>query len=527
MIVPCSNALLSFVFAHEEDVYFESDLQKLSLKQYLWKKLHDEKYERVYFLEQDGRSFRSKTVKGKDISLPGNGLFGGLKSLEKRMLKHLKSRNEKTAFVCPLKDFCEVMGTKVHEKTLIEWSEILNPTGLIVLTAPPTVDASRDYLLYSPVFEVLQETAVTNRRKGTPECLYEALKQDKMDHCLFLNAITPERIKNMLQRVMLEHIDRCRSPQELTQLSEFLSQYLLNQTVQWEYPIFDKLQGYFRYKDIYGALQEEETWNKLLEVAETLQFCCEGPGISNYQAPIEYSPNSTLAECMKLRLPKWIERSNNREWKASGYMYLSEIQKALRAPKNTCENQEIVAEIATAYQRINDLNVGYEQHHHDGTCTGDTDTFMVLAQEMAVLVKRIYESDEETAVLAVQFAKYMVNGAIYTRSIYQCSGTIKQLEALPSRDVAQESCLATCREDLTRYQNQGKHFQDHYGQCVARLNHEHLASEAKAVVKALLQQFEKTVVADATTEATQKTLQNGRVTFDMEYYYHGLFDTDN
>lgn len=388
-----SKELISFVFVNENDIYYGNDLLKLNLNQYLWKELYGN-YKTIYFLSARNHMFEVRSFGDMTSNPPPDGTNRGLfshflggteqKKFGEWMLRQLRAKsNEAVAFVCSMEDFCTVLDDERWNETLREIVEEKKRSGIFVLTASATADQTSAMLLNSPVFDKLQEKAVTDLRGGELREMYGLIKQSKFDSCLFLNAFTKERIRNVLVHIAIEYPDRCMCRQALDELTEYLMMYLHDPERQATEPLLKtKLPAsYLQYRELYEQLLNAEIWSTLVRRCERyiqkngrrrLQEVCRCP-----EAPVLRDRKTYAGKCMMQTLPQWLIRRED-ENTAMASVKLKKIQAAVAVPKNRKENPAIVEAVESFLKQI------------DGVRENDTETYMHLLNAVEFCVEWIY-----------------------------------------------------------------------------------------------------------------------------------------
>lgn len=367
-----SNDLIHLVFANEADTYYCSNLLKLNLHQYLWFKLH-EKYSSVYFMSLSEDTFSIKTY--GDLSckayeptrkfMKWMGLETEIGELGKWIHKQLTSnRTESAAFVCSLEDFCKSAEYPDWASTLESISKGRNRTGIFVLTVPVSVERSKHLFLHSPVFKQLQEKAVLDVRTGVLRDMYGAIKRDKGEACVFLNAFSRERVYAILLHVTLEQKGRFLAPKDMETVTEYLVRYLASMELQRDCPLFkpQMRSPYMQFQDLYDQLKDEDVWRRLMD------RCLKEGGLAddqagNFEPAIELhitrDRNCCAGKCITLRIPNGIKRLDTGAERAADLLLA--IQHELLRPKNQDENEKLL-EAAEAFLKglsvvaQNDLN---------------------------------------------------------------------------------------------------------------------------------------------------------------------------
>ena len=388
-----SKDLISFVFANENDVYYGSDLIKRDLNQYLWERLHAN-YEAVYFLSAKDNSFRVSTYGDLRCSEYPSGkkkLFGWLGGGESGELgnwiqKQLRAKSDSTAaFVCPLSDFCEVLSDPKWQSVLQRIAEENQRTGIFVLTASATAEKTTDLLLTSPVFEHLQENAITDLRGGATRELYGTLKKRKWDNCVFLNTFGWEQVQGLLLHLVMEYPDRCSSCEQLDLMTEYLHTCLRDPGFAATKDLFSQtLVGYLRYEEIYNWLSNERNWTKFAHRCDL--YIREGKKRSILEpagasTAVLRDPNTYAGRCLKIHLPKWLREDAEAE--AQALLLLQSIQEEVKIPKNRAEHPSIADCAETLLG------------HLEAVRTGDSESYLWILEAIKSCVGQVYAQPEQ------------------------------------------------------------------------------------------------------------------------------------
>ena len=385
---------ISFVFANEHDVYYGPDLLKRNLNQQLWTMLHHT-YKAVYFLTASEGTFEVRTfgdVAASPYQEEQVGMAAKLWKIlmeeterdrfEKWILRQLcRPSGDGVAFVCSLEDFCQVMSQEEWQPALEQIGKETRRTGIFVLTAPATVERSRELLLHSPVFEWLGAKEVTDLRSGGLRELYGSIKHRKWDTCLFLNAFTSEQMRSMLIHILMEHPERCMDLQTLTELSEYLTAYLCDPSAQREMPLAELgvPMSYLSYRELYELLQTESVWNRLMEQ----QNSCQLRPVKNtcMDAPILWDRNSYAGHCMMIKLPHWI--SQNHQARDQAMQTLKRIWREISVPKNRMENPQLAEAVDGFITQL------------DTVSYNDLDTYQQILSALEFCVRWVYTQPED------------------------------------------------------------------------------------------------------------------------------------
>ncbi len=456
-----SKDLISFVFSNENDIYYGDDLIKRDLNQYLWERLH-ENYEAVYFLSAEEDSFRVRTYGDLSCSeyVPGKKKLMSLFSSNSEqtefggwLQRQLRAKPDATAaFVCPLDDFCSVLSDPKWYPTLAGIAEEKKRTGIFVLTASATAEKSAELLLTSPVFEKLQETAVTDLRGGAQRELYSTLKKRKWDNCVFLNTFPWERVRGLLLHVIMEYPGRCDSCEELDQMTEYLYAYLQDPEFAHTEKLLPEvpIAGYLRYEELFDWLKSERHWARF--EARSMVFAQNGKNRNHQESALSHvavlrEPHTYAGRCLKIKLPSWLTMEP--ETKERAETTLRSIHNRVMVPQNRVENKQI-EEITIKF--LNQL---------DAVRNGDGQSYHWLLQSLAFCVEHIYASAEEgrtQRILAVLQKKQDAISVFDQHFVLQRN--VSQLQGIAAENSLQSATLEQLKKELRVLEQVKKQYVD-------------------------------------------------------------------
>lgn len=358
-----SSELLHLVFANENDIFYCDNLLKLDLNQYLWWTLHKEGYQAVYFLHPEKEGFTVRTYGDKKAKpyAPESGIFKRLIRSETRqfgdwMIQQLKAKGtDHTAFVCPLRGFCDTAESEEWQKVLEEIAGMKNRTGIILLTASPEAEQSRELLMSSRVFDALKEKEIINLRGGDVRPVYQSLASGKPNGVVYLNAFTKERMKALLLHVMMDEADYDAAPAQIDHGAEYLTQYYINPWLRKRSPLFgaQNCNEQPKYCEIYLLLMNRKNWDRLMKQVQ--EVYAKGRSLKDYlnenesdycneadaQVCVMRDRNSVAGSCMNLWLPPNQAKAKTIEDENAVFENLMDIQTTLGAPANRTDNLEI------------------------------------------------------------------------------------------------------------------------------------------------------------------------------------------
>lgn len=330
---------IKLMFAREDDTYFCEDLLQLDLDAYLWRKLHREGYDTVYFLEEADNDFQVKTFgdKGADGYKGRRRLLGGkMDPFSEWMLEKLK---KKTAIVCRLPDFCRVMEQKNRRggmEALIALGDNPKRKGTLVLVASPVAEDTTGLLLSSPVFGKYDGRClckpITDVRGMSVTGLYERLDKDMQSSCESLSSFTWNRVDTLVRHVLMRYPERVRSEEKIKEISRFLTQYLNHPQLRRKFPFPGNVPGYApNHQQIYQWLRDGAVWERLERYAGECEDVLEvTPTLVIRRA------DSFAGRCIRMELP-----AKELETHEEAAKLLEELRGELASPKNRMENETV------------------------------------------------------------------------------------------------------------------------------------------------------------------------------------------
>lgn len=388
-----SNELISLVFANDGDTYYGADLLTLNLQQYLWKNLHHD-YQAVYFLKADKDCFSVSTYGDIDAIpfKPMQQRRGALirfhsgdpiqSQFQSWLLEQMcREKHNAAAFVCPLDDFCFLLADSDWTPLLTQLAELRNRTGIFVLTASSTVEKTQNLLLSCSVFDSLQDTAITMLRSSMDQNLYETLQKYKNGHCVFLNAFTKDRIRNMLLHLCFKVPGRFESLSSLELLTDYLYMYLHDPVLELIEPLKTMTlpPSCMTHQELYELLSEPSVWRGLTAQAEQYHRAHKGcpPAVTVPDAPMHRARNGFAGKLMAIQLPGWVI-SAPPDNAFPVLNHLESIRPRLAAPLNQVENQMMAEGIRTLTERLATV------------AENDLDTYKIILEAIDFCVGKLY-----------------------------------------------------------------------------------------------------------------------------------------
>ena len=281
------------------------------------------------------------------------------------------------AFVCPMDVFCQVFSQPAWAPVLKQIAADSNRTGIFVLTASPYAEDSREYLLNSPVFELLREhTVIHNRSRNLS--VYNAIRSEKPEHLCFLNAFTPERISDLLLHICAGNPDRyLNTGKRLALAADLAARLQSGQNIpgQQESALPARYQTY---RWLYAQLCTQSGWDRLTAPERVLLTFPNSP-----ELPILHSPSSCVGKCLTLQLPVWALDKKDSGGK-SPVDALQKIHELIDIPGNGLENAELADAAFAFMKQLNALD------------PDDMDTCVLLLDALRFCIKWMYIHREDS-----------------------------------------------------------------------------------------------------------------------------------
>lgn len=416
--------MICLAFGEENDTYYTDDLLRLNLHQYLWMQLHREGYKQVYFLRSNKNDFEIRTFGDAGKQLPTTGAFfwkddTNVLSMQK-FWEQLEIWTEQgAAVVCPLQDFCQVM-----EKTVApdRGREEVSRKGRFVLTASVFAEQNAASLLTSRAFSTqkLNFRPLLEAREATEQGLYESLKGRNC--CVFLNTPTPERLRAILQRILLENPKYMSSYPDLDAMADTLARYLQDADLQMQ-PELRALKGMPRnpsFWDVYHTLKEQNQWNALFRYSQKVQHQQE----MVLDGMILRQPDSYAARCLTLQMPQNTETDSTLYNRAQNG--LEQIRILAASPRNKLENPRVAEEISYF---LGEVTKARNSHNKNSECW--------IIYSISVCISRICaEKDGDTEKALLKVVEIL-------KSVYELMGRLFDEEReLRKNDILMESYQA-------------------------------------------------------------------------------------
>ena len=343
-----TNDFLHYVFADYSDTYYTRGLQTLTLNEYLWFELHKESYDKVYYLTEFEKQFSVKTYGEYDSEIYNglklaNTVFDN-KKMENWMSKVFLSASNRCAVVCALTDFCNVIMKQKQYKSiinrLIDIRDNPKRTGILILVVPKYAEDSRDLFLKSPIFDECNSRSLcptVHSIREKPNCLlYDELKKQKLDACIFLNRYNYDSVKSILIQAQI----RCGLPKSfsLTSATELILNCMFSDDLVVKYKI--NVHPKMQFKDFYNYISKKSNWKKLKaatsDVSDTAFISYKNNAW--YEVPV-FRRNEVISGCLMLQFPTDYFPSEDDLKKMNNFKEL------LRTPINKIENETVLNKI--------------------------------------------------------------------------------------------------------------------------------------------------------------------------------------
>ncbi len=220
------NGWIQFVFANEQDSYYLPSLMRVSFYRYLLYNLKKSGYEAVYFWEEhEGKyefgymdeasaqhyvKIRPKGFIEKIFSGPSNGaadtnVWTSVQTapdVMEKLFYGIAGSRKKTALIVPITVFERFFSNNGRAKELLERNRRQNHSGnLVLLTASVKAEESNRCLteekgVLPRLFEEVRQAAMPDGIRH----LYEKLKDNLSDRCVYLNELDRNMIRNIVRK---------------------------------------------------------------------------------------------------------------------------------------------------------------------------------------------------------------------------------------------------------------------------------------------------------------------------------------
>lgn len=355
--------LINLLFANAQDTYYAEGLLKFEdLNRYIWYLIHKElNYDVVYFLKERQSQFEVSGF-GEKKYIRFEPKSFSFKNTQKQfgewMKERLKDEKIKCAFVCSLGDFCRLLERKDYEFLLEELIKLESSTerrGFILLTAPTSVEDSKELLLESPVFanQVVGKSLgclcapILNLRYETNEhafdYLYDELSRQMRSACTFLNRFDGNTIDGIMNHLILREnisVKECDPESMRVYLNDILNseEFYTGQILR---EFFED--GPLEFRSLYKKLCSPDNRKLIKTTYDYSDFVGK-----ESMVPIFYR-DPTIRQCMTLKLPEKFSSCTR------GAEKLLEMKKLLRKVKNLKINPAILTEMGTTVSIYNEV----------------------------------------------------------------------------------------------------------------------------------------------------------------------------
>ena len=352
------NFMVNLLFANPGDTYYtEGMLQFHDLNEYIWYDIRkNNSFDSVFFLHNQNEIFEVSQMEDRSQDIFSPGLFSSkVKQFKTWMIDRLRDKKNRTAIVCPLSDFCELMGTKDWAPLLEALQELASSGayhGILILTAPPYVENIRPYILGSPVFtgRTMRNGSISlcppvTKMRNDPDGnhSFDSLQDTMQDACIFLNQFNDRSVEAIFNQVVIRQGHKITVNPLLTE--DHLKQ-VLNSGKYGFRPLTELFPGApigMSFRELYRLLSDPENWKRLEKAS------VENPIYEAYDSastPIFYR-NHVLKHCLNLELPP-------KELCEEGMKEFVRFKKELLVVKNKPLNQVVLDRLEILYKEYND-----------------------------------------------------------------------------------------------------------------------------------------------------------------------------
>ena len=446
-----SGALVHIVFANANDTYYCNHVMALEQDQYLWLRLREEGFGEIFFLDiAEICTVRRYGAPPEYYNITKKKESKNLQELIRSQMQ--KKNTERGAFICRLPDFCEAFARPQWLEFLSGLRSLPQRTGIIVLVVSPEAEASKPYLLTSPVFDALKVTAVTDVRTAEPCGLFGFLLQKMPEDAVFLNVYSKAQILSILRYLFMTDPERSDGYTALNAVTEYLYQYLHNQTFRHDEAqhgiVLPEKTALFQ--NMLAALRNLD-WNQL---TARVDACVSGQDISRYLLSRDWpyvsemrsEPGVLRAEgtyahrCLMLSIP-----DSAGEYTEKLQELLADIRAEVTVPKNRMENS-----------RIADTVRGLLDHADSACHTRDFATLRRILESVDFCISWINVmpgSSEEQALLVIakQLIQYVGCSSEYSKL---CESLSEEMQLSGVAKLIMEKNLTVrdaLKDELERY----------------------------------------------------------------------------
>lgn len=264
-----SQQLVRLVFANTEDVYYRESLLALDFRRQLWFRLHEDGYETVYFLNWNASTaafeISGMGEQGEVLFFKKLFVFGGMAKQQCTWIRE-RLQEETAAIVISMQDFHNAFEReewKEQAEKLAQYASPMEHKGNLIITMPPYVEESHDFLLQDTALEKLSES-IRVLKKRSKSRLYHDLKRDTGLQCLFFHEYTTERIRWIFARIALDQ-DEFLDKRLLHGMAEYVMFYLHSPMMQAQNPLRceHRLRSNALYKETFQFFSSPKIWNAL------------------------------------------------------------------------------------------------------------------------------------------------------------------------------------------------------------------------------------------------------------------------
>ena len=281
------NGWIQFAFANEQDSYYLPSLMRVSFYRYLLYSLKKSGYEAVYFWEEHEGKYEIGYM--DDVSaqyydkVRPKGLikkiFGGQGSgdgdtdcwtsvqtapdVMEKLFYSIAGSRKRTALVVPMTVFDHFFSNNARTKELLERNRRQGHSGnLVLLTASIKAEESNDCLtrekgILPLLFEEIRQAAMPDGIRH----LYEKLKDNMADRCVYLNGLERRTIRNIVRKnsILDSFATIPVSAERIEKVTDVIDWYYHSETFRRETPIHLPENEKREYQVIDRSLQNQRT----------------------------------------------------------------------------------------------------------------------------------------------------------------------------------------------------------------------------------------------------------------------------
>lgn len=278
-IVPKHDGRVQILFVNKNDTYYYNGLSNLSIDEYLWFYFHERHelhFDCIYFLSysmnqitikdygdllcehfvREGVVRKSLRIAEKDESVTVNE--PSAKELKSTILPELNKKG--SGVVIRIEDLLEMLKEKELNSAISSFIKSRKGIAKIVVVVPSENDSRlNDDLLLPFLCNQIKPLIVHSGENSLRDILYEEEAED----CLFLDSISLEDTRSIVNNVFLSNKDFFETAVDLKNLSEYLSIITAEET-----PVDERFGLTFKIQNrrfCYEYISSASGWRKLIK----------------------------------------------------------------------------------------------------------------------------------------------------------------------------------------------------------------------------------------------------------------------